>query len=384
MPAIISGTSGDVRRGGTYTISGSGFESSQSDSQLLLFDSAGGVTSLTAAVWTDTSIQVAIPNNESYPVALGPVTVAVQIQNETLGTRTPTGDAVLMANPNPPTDYDSTMLVLLQGGTQSGADQSTASMVGTSAIRASMDVSAAFLDVYSKRFSGSGHAEPLLSTPYAFERTDGFSIAFWYVIPMGIGGGPYPVLSNRIGDSLSSGYDVIITASQHVSFVLGGSTDEISIETTAAFSTSNWHYVVVTYDGSSSSAGMEIYVDSALQTVTRAGTLTSTTVSALPLRIGSKSYATMAQFFVGYLDEMAIYDTEMAAITVTATYNAGAPTDLTDATGLQSWWRMGDGDTSPTIIDHGPLWPDGNLTEIDMLTGFTAYSPTGGSPPPEA
>jgi len=364
MPAIISGTSGDVQRGGTYTISGSGFGASQADSKLLLLDSAGGIRALTAAVWTATSIQVSIPNSELAPVALGPVTVAVQIQNESLGSRTPTGDSILTAAPVPPTDYDSTMLVFLRGGTESG-------------------VAPSFLDMYSKRFAGAGYAEPVFSTPYAFERTDSFSIAFWYAITTGTVGGPWPVLSNRFGAVMSSGYDVMITPTHTIAFALGGSTDEFSIETTASFSTSNWHYVVVTYDGSSLNTGAQIYVDGALQAVTRTGTLTSTTVSALALQIGTKAFAMMASFFNGYLDEMAMYNVELSAPTVTSTYNAGVPTDLTASLGLMSWWRMGDGDTYPTIIDHGPLWPDGSLTENGTSPGFTAYSPTGGSPPPE-
>ena len=49
------------------------------------------------------------------------------------------------------------------------------------------------------------------------------------------------------------------------------------------------------------------------------------------------------------------FDKAAAGTEVSDIYNSGAPLDLTTLssnTNLQSWWRMGDGDTYPTITDN--------------------------------
>lgn len=120
MPAIITSTTGNVRRGATYGINGSGFGSSQEGCKLLLFDSAGRVFSLTAYSWSATAIEVVIPDEDFSPVALGPFVMVIQLAGESLGTRTAPGDEILAAVRTPPTVYPGGTFVFLKPNTMGG------------------------------------------------------------------------------------------------------------------------------------------------------------------------------------------------------------------------------------------------------------------------
>lgn len=52
----------------------------------------------------------------------------------------------------------------------------------------------------------------------------------------------------------------------------------------------NWHHVVVTYDGSSTAAGLNLYIDGEQQAVTRpVDNLTATVIPGVNWRIGSRN-----------------------------------------------------------------------------------------------
>ena len=105
-----------------------------------------------------------------------------------------------------------------------------------------------------------------------------------------------------------------------------------------------WSHMVITYDGSGSSSGLNIYFNAGLpgQTINQSGSYTAMQPSAAFLNIGS-----MAQqyYFPGYMDEFSVFNIELTPAQILAIYNAGTPTDLSTYTGLIGWWRMGD--TSP-------------------------------------
>ena len=75
--------------------------------------------------------------------------------------------------------------------------------------------------------------------------------------------------------------------------------------------------------------------------------------------------------FTGNIDEVAIWDIALDADAVTDIYNSGTPTALDSDSGnydnssnLQGWWRMGDGDTYPTITDNSSNSNDGTMTNM--------------------
>ena len=72
----------------------------------------------------------------------------------------------------------------------------------------------------------------------------------------------------------------------------------------------------------------------------------------------------------GKVNEVAVWDSDQSG-NVAAIYNAGVPHDLALlAAAPDGWWRMGDGDTFPTIQDNigssdGTL---NNMTAADIVS----------------
>lgn len=128
-----------------------------------------------------------------------------------------------------------------------------------------------------------------------------------------------------------------------------------------------WHHVVISYNGSSTAAGMLIYVDGVLGTNTTLNdTLTIDPTSLAALALATSSTGGVPRF-QGFMDEVAFWNVALTAASALEIYNASGNIDLESNTGnyteslsLVSWWRMGDGDTYPTISDnkssnHGTL-----------------------------
>jgi len=105
----------------------------------------------------------------------------------------------------------------------------------------------------------------------------------------------------------------------------------------------------------------------------------STTPLTLRIARGDSS-----NYFPGHLDDIAVWDDVLTDDEVTAIYNSGVPIDLTSNSGdytsssdLEFYLKMGDGDTYPTITDHGSKRENGtmtNMTSGDIVTDV----PTGG------
>ena len=115
-----------------------------------------------------------------------------------------------------------------------------------------------------------------------------------------------------------------------------------------------WIHIVATYDGSSSSSGIKLYLNgSRVDDIdNNSGTYVAMENTTNKLFIGR----TLETYSNGSIDEVAIFNTELSASDITTMYNGGVPTDLTSLSPL-SWWRMGDGDTwngsTWTLTDNG-------------------------------
>jgi len=123
-----------------------------------------------------------------------------------------------------------------------------------------------------------------------------------------------------------------------------------------------WHFLCATIEGGSGvSSSIKLYIDGVLN-VTKTATTTYTVVTNEDLKIGrfevdSSGWAGLN--YNGNLDEVAVWDVTLDADAVTQLYNSGEPIDLKTDSGnydnsgdLIHWWRMGDGDTYPTIEDN--------------------------------
>lgn len=189
-----------------------------------------------------------------------------------------------------------------------------------------------------------------------FDRTDPFSISAW--IKVGAGGGSF--VSKMETTGTIRGYDIGIDEgdSFRVTWILRhdqATLDRMFIKsTTTGLNDGQWHHVVVTWDGDVAGgvAGANIYLDGALDTpITVTDGLTGTLLNSIPFNISGRNNG-VAEVYSGGIDEVAVYDKELSADEVAQLYNGGWPADLGAArrpSGLVGWWRMGDGDTFPTL-----------------------------------
>ena len=121
---------------------------------------------------------------------------------------------------------------------------------------------------------------------------------------------------------------------------------------TTSLSINTWYHVCATYDGSGGSTaynGMTLYINGVSESVSTSGG-SYTAMSNTSQRVEIGKYA--SNELLGNIDEVSIFNTELSASNVTSIYNSGTPNDISAMSGLVSWWRMGDGDTYPTITDN--------------------------------
>ena len=124
----------------------------------------------------------------------------------------------------------------------------------------------------------------------------------------------------------------------------------------------NWHNWIVYID--STISGSKLYLDGSEVDVNY--TLSSGSAKAYTsgLRIGAGNYD-------GNIDEFAIFDGDKTSLASTL-YNSGVPADLTGLSGLEHWWRMGDGplDEGGLIGDQvNPTMGSELMTNGDFATG---------------
>lgn len=128
----------------------------------------------------------------------------------------------------------------------------------------------------------------------------------------------------------------------------------------------NWHHIALTVN----SQTIKIYTDGSL-----VGTATTTPSAAYvgpkpPISgnltnyryIIGRGYAVGQYQFIGLMDEVALFETELTASQVTDIYNSGVPTDISSLSPA-GYWRMGDNDsgTGNTITDQGSAGNNGTL-----------------------
>ena len=194
-----------------------------------------------------------------------------------------------------------------------------------------------------------------------FERTDSFSMSVWF--NKASTSGAKCIMGKNQNAVPRSGY-FAFTSGNFVFFRLttsGGA--NIQIKHNVAHNLNVWEHYVFTYDGSSSSSGLNMYQNGTLLTdVTRSGSnLTQTIQTTFPFAIGSRQGLSL--YFSGAIDEPSVFNSELSASDVTAIYGSGVPSDLSTYSSLVSWWRMGDSDTFPTLSDNKGS-NDGTMTNM--------------------
>ena len=161
----------------------------------------------------------------------------------------------------------------------------------------------------------------------------------------------------------------------------GSNSNHLRLQTAdGSITAGTWQHILVTYDGGTTGAGsgavssyysrFAIYIDGVLQSTTNSNSNYGYSAGIDPdnFRIGRQSsgqYMRNAR-----VDELAIWGSDQSS-NISDIYNSGSTQNLDQlTTSPDHWWRMGDGDTYPTIQDnvgtaHFVMY---NMTAADIVT----------------
>lgn len=209
---------------------------------------------------------------------------------------------------------------------------------------------------------------------HKFARTDAFSLAVWFKTVVASGGGR-TLISARLSSGTTRGYSVSYApASAVFVFALVSSTTNGTQVNFAAspgvYNNGAWHLAAMTYDGSSTAAGMHMYLDNVEtdRTVVKdnlTGDIESLAITDFCL--GANDGA--AAFWSGGLDEAAVWNKVLTSGELSSLYNSGTPVALnlhSAAANLISWWRCGDEDSYPAILDNSGNTKHGLTINMDL------------------
>ena len=199
---------------------------------------------------------------------------------------------------------------------------------------------------------------------YDFERTNSFSIEAWIKTNSAVA----EVIFSKLDSSGPfSGYELRLNTSNKIDFVLNNTvtTNQISVSATNIVNDGNWHYLTVTYNGSSLASGVNLYIDGVSQALTvNVNNLTASTLNNITPYIGSRN--NINTFFTGVIDSTRIYSRVLTASEILSNYNAG---------NVELQTRVGNS-TDPNDGTWEAWRPTTSETQVDSMDGPYQYNTT--------
>jgi len=241
----------------------------------------------------------------------------------------------------------------------------------------------AFNDTKSVSFSSSDLAQASGDKPAVFDRSsngsgasDEWTISFWIKTGTHSGGSKQTIIYAGGDDHDNEGHVWVYYKGSEQALYLeyGSKNNYLRLRTpTNVLSMSAWKHVLISYDGGTTGAAsgsvnsyygrFTVAVDGVIQTTTNSegnyGWSSGLTTEAFQIgkRMGGNDYLRNG----AKIDELALWGTDEAQ-DIANIYNGGSTQDLTSLSPT-NWWRMGDGDSFPTLSD-GPGTAD--LTMVNM------------------
>jgi hypothetical protein len=128
------------------------------------------------------------------------------------------------------------------------------------------------------------------------------------------------VVLSKYDAGLSKGLMIYLTSGNLYFDLRGAGASYLAVSTVNTFNDNLWHHAVITYNGSSSSSGVIIYVDNIIQVLyVNKDTLGSqSTLSPAPFYMGRRS---AGNYWVGKLDEVVVYNKTLTPAEVVFRYN---------------------------------------------------------------
>jgi hypothetical protein len=206
------------------------------------------------------------------------------------------------------------------------------------------------------------------------EYNTAFSWSFWIyfnTFP------PYATPIAKQGNTPYTGYLYTVTNAKQflVQLVNNYSTSYIQATSqTNSLTTSTWYHVVITYDGSGNSSGINIYQNAVNQTSARSGpglTSTMVTTSALTMSADQENAPSEDDFLNGYMAQVSHWNIALSSGQVTTLFNLGTPTNVTKTAfgaHCDHFWPLG---TAPDTIAAG-----GIEDRVGSVNGTPVNGPT--------
>ena len=219
-----------------------------------------------------------------------------------------------------------------------------------------------YTNTYSLLFDGVDDYVTM-GNPTELQITGALSISFWFKsTSAATGDNDMTIAKDDFSNRCYAIWTQAFGTTKVIEFAIFSSGASSVVQTASDYQDGNWHHVMCVFVPSTS---MNIYVD---------GVNDGSNTTSIPATIdndpadfklgGNSSYS-----FLGNLDEVAIWNSDQTS-NLSTIYNSGTPTDLASLSPV-GWWRNGDGDTYPTITDHGSGGNDGtmtNMTSGDIVT----------------
>lgn len=157
------------------------------------------------------------------------------------------------------------------------------------------------------KFNGTTLLES--STSLALDRNAPFTIAAW-INPAS--SGPTCLLSKNDDRDQLRGFDIMLRKGKlAVHLIHKWNSNAIQVVTDERIKTGRWQHLLVTYDGSSTAAGLRIYLNGAPQATSAPyDSLTGSISTQEPFRIGRRS---TSAFYKGSIDDVRIYQRTFSA-----------------------------------------------------------------------
>lgn len=192
------------------------------------------------------------------------------------------------------------------------------------------------LSNYSIDFDGSSE---YIDTGDAFTSLTSFSISAWFKSD-DTTTAAQAIVSSRINSiGTSKGVDIYLGSNTLVARIYNNGATEV---TTAFTDTSNWHQVVITYNGTT----LELFLDNFSQ-----GTATGVYInSAANWLIGK--WNNDANYFDGSISEVAVFDYALSTDQIGYLYNLNNPMAISGAEPV-AYWPLGD-NSNPTALAGYP------------------------------
>lgn len=204
---------------------------------------------------------------------------------------------------------------------------------------------------FSLEFDGINDRVEFASTAFTgFDISNQWSMSFWIWVDNL--SSQRCIYSKTTQDASVNGFSIQLTTAGNVFIQMRTASTQTAYTGSAIVAPQTWTNIIVTYSGASNINGIRVYKNAVVDTTPGSAPIVgSLHVGQTPM-MGSRGTAFN---FSGNIDEPSFWTKTLSQAEVTALY-ALPPSSVqlhsAAAVSLEHWWRMGDGDTFPTIVDQ--------------------------------